>query len=134
MHRALLAALAVLAVLAPAAQASTSLERRLSSAMAGAGASSGAYVMDATSNRALFSRRATTRRSLASNTKLFTSAAVLGRIGPDAELATTLVGTGVLRSNGTWDGNLFLRGGGDPTFGDSRFNRGYGSKASVQAI
>jgi len=134
MPRALLAALVALAVLAPAAQAATGIQRSLSRAMAGAGSSSGAFVMDAKTNRTLFSRRGTKRRSLASNTKLFTSAALLGRAGPDATLATTLVGTGKLRSNGTWDGNLFLRGGGDPTFGSRAFNRGYGSRAHVEAI
>jgi D-alanyl-D-alanine carboxypeptidase/D-alanyl-D-alanine-endopeptidase (penicillin-binding protein 4) len=44
------------------------------------------------------------------------------RLGPDARLHTTLLGTGRL-VRGTWHGNLYLRGGGDPTFGDSGFNR-----------
>jgi len=134
MPRVLIAALAVLGLAAPSAQAATSLERSLSSSIAAAGPSSGAYVMDAETDEVLFSRRATSRRILASNTKLFTSAALLGRVGADGTYATTLVGTGTLLPDGTWDGNLFLRGGGDPTFGDRRFNRGYGSDASVEAI
>ena len=134
MLRALTAVVAVLAVLAPAANAATTIESRLSRAMAGAGGSSGAYFMDAETDERLFSRRGATRRSLASNTKIFTSAALLGRLGPDATLATTLVGTGKLRSSGRWDGNLYLRGGGDPTFGSRAFNRGYGSRAHVEAI
>ncbi|MGH2929691.1 MAG: D-alanyl-D-alanine carboxypeptidase, partial [Solirubrobacteraceae bacterium] len=35
---------------------------------------------------------------------------------------TSVLGTGSLRG-GTWHGNLYLRGGGDPTFGDPTFNR-----------
>src|SRR5215208_705080 len=134
MPRVLIAALAVLGLASPSAQAATSLERSLSSSIAAAGPSSGAYVMDAETDEVLFSRRATSRRILASNTKLFTSAALLDRVGADGTYATTLVGTGTLLPDGTWDGNLFLRGGGDPTFGDRRFNRGYGSDASVEAI
>jgi D-alanyl-D-alanine carboxypeptidase/D-alanyl-D-alanine-endopeptidase (penicillin-binding protein 4) len=134
MRRALTAALLLLALLPAAADARSSLARRLSSAMSGAGSGSSAYVMDAASNKQLFSRRATTPRTLASNTKLFTSAAVLGRLGASSTLATQLAGTGTLRSNGTWDGNLYLRGGGDPTFGTRSFNRGYGSTANVETI
>src|SRR3954452_9244540 len=126
-------ALALLA-LAPAAGAQTALQRKLSQAMASAGSSSGAYVMDARTGKQLFARRALKRRTLASNTKLFTTAALLGRVGPDAMLATTVVGSGGLRSNGTWKGTLSLRGGGDPTFASRAFNRGYGSKAHVEAI
>jgi D-alanyl-D-alanine carboxypeptidase/D-alanyl-D-alanine-endopeptidase (penicillin-binding protein 4) len=111
------------------------LKRTLDRAMAGAGASSGAYVMDAGSGRVLFSRRATVPRSLASNTKLFTSAAVLGRYGQDASLATTLLGSGSLEPNGTWKGSIYLRGGGDPTFGSRSFTRSaYGSDASVEGF
>jgi D-alanyl-D-alanine carboxypeptidase/D-alanyl-D-alanine-endopeptidase (penicillin-binding protein 4) len=124
----------VLLALAPAADAQTALQRKLSRAMAGAGSSSGAYVMDGDSGARLFARRPAKLRTLASNTKLFTSAALLRRVGAKATLATDLVGTGSLRSNGTWKGNLYLRGGGDPTFGSHTFNKGYGSKATVEAI
>jgi D-alanyl-D-alanine carboxypeptidase/D-alanyl-D-alanine-endopeptidase (penicillin-binding protein 4) len=135
MPRALLAILALLALLAPAAQAQTGLQKSLSRQMAGAGAYSGAYVMDADSNAQLFSWRADTRRTLASNTKLFTSAAALGRLGPDSTIATTLVGTGNLQPDGTWKGDLYLRGGGDPTFGAATFSTGgYGSNANVEAL
>ena len=134
MLRVLIAVLAAFALLAPGAEARTSLQRVLSGAMASAGSGSSAYVMDSETDEVLFSRRATSRRILASNTKLFTSAASLGRQGADSTLATTLVGTGTLRPDGTWDGNLFLRGGGDPTFGSRSFNRGYGSTANVETI
>jgi D-alanyl-D-alanine carboxypeptidase/D-alanyl-D-alanine-endopeptidase (penicillin-binding protein 4) len=135
---ALLAALTALLLPASAAEAAGSpagLKRELRSAMAGAGGASGAYVMDAESNATLFSVRGATPRSLASNTKLFTSAAVLGRYGPDAALATELLGDGSLDEKGVWHGSLYLRGGGDPSFGSAGFaKRAYGSDASVEAL
>jgi D-alanyl-D-alanine carboxypeptidase/D-alanyl-D-alanine-endopeptidase (penicillin-binding protein 4) len=126
-------------MLAPAQSAAGSqasvLKRTLSRYMSGAGASSGAYVMDADSDRTLFSWRAGTPRSLASNTKLFTSAAVLGRYGPNASLATTLLGDGTLSPSGAWKGSIYLRGGGDPTFGSRAFARSaYGSNADVEEL
>src|SRR4051812_30231963 len=125
---------AILSPLAGTASAA-SLKTNLQRAMRGAGSQSGAFVMDAASGKTLFSRRGTTPRILASNTKLFTSAAVLARYGRSSSLATTLIGTGSLQTNGTWKGNLYLRGGGDPTFGSSSFARGnYGSNASVEAL
>jgi D-alanyl-D-alanine carboxypeptidase/D-alanyl-D-alanine-endopeptidase (penicillin-binding protein 4) len=136
MPRVLLATLATLALFAPAAQGQTqtSLQKSLSRQMAGAGHSSGAYVVDSETGAQLFSLRPDTSRILASNTKLFTSAAALGRLGADSTIATTLLGTGSLQPDGTWNGDLYLRGGGDPTFGDRRFNSAYGSDASVEAI
>jgi D-alanyl-D-alanine carboxypeptidase/D-alanyl-D-alanine-endopeptidase (penicillin-binding protein 4) len=72
---------------------------------------------------------------LASNTKLFTSAAALGRLGADSTIATSLLGTGTLQPDGTWRGDLYLRGGGDPTFGTAAFTtKGYGSTATVEAL
>jgi D-alanyl-D-alanine carboxypeptidase/D-alanyl-D-alanine-endopeptidase (penicillin-binding protein 4) len=134
MPRVLISILALLAVLAPAAQAQTSLQKSLSRQMAGAGSYSGAYVLDSETNQTLFASRADTKRTLASNTKLFTSAAALGRLGVDSTIATTLLGTGGLQPDGSWEGDLYLRGGGDPTFGTARFASGYGSLASVDAL
>ncbi|MEA2410575.1 MAG: hypothetical protein QOC77_1136 [Thermoleophilaceae bacterium] len=122
-------------LLLPAVAGAATLKQTLSRAMSGAGSSSGAYVMDSDTGKTLFSRRSTTPRSLASNTKLFTSAAVLGRYGQDASLATDLIGSGSLTTKGVWKGSIYLRGGGDPTFGSSSFARSaYGSDASVEAL
>jgi D-alanyl-D-alanine carboxypeptidase/D-alanyl-D-alanine-endopeptidase (penicillin-binding protein 4) len=130
-----LAALVAAPAATAAASPATALKRTLSRAMAYAGGSSGAYVIDADSGKTLFSSRATTPRTLASNTKLFTSAAVLGRYGPDASLATTLLGSGSLDAKGVWKGSIYLRGGGDPTFGSRSFARSaYGSNASVEEL
>jgi D-alanyl-D-alanine carboxypeptidase/D-alanyl-D-alanine-endopeptidase (penicillin-binding protein 4) len=122
-------------LLVPSAAGAATLKQTLSRAMSGAGSSSGAYVMDSDSGKTLFSRRATTPRSLASNTKLFTSAAVLGRYGANASLATDLIGSGSLTTKGVWKGSIYLRGGGDPTFGSRSFARSaYGSDASVETL
>lgn len=123
------------ALLLPSAAGAATLQQTLNRAMSGAGSYSGAYVMDSGTGKALFSRRATTPRSLASNTKLFTSAAVLGRYGPNGSLATSLLGTGSLTTKGVWKGSLYLHGGGDPTFGSRAFARStYGSDSSVETL
>jgi D-alanyl-D-alanine carboxypeptidase/D-alanyl-D-alanine-endopeptidase (penicillin-binding protein 4) len=46
-----------------------------------------------------------------------------------------LLGTGSLDRKGVWRGNLYLRGGGDPTFGSRSFaSANYGSGASVESL
>ena len=96
MLRRVLTILLVFTLFPAAAQAQSSLQRALSRAMGGAGPASGAYVIDGTTHRAVFQWRQDTPRSLASNTKLFTSAAVLGLDGSDSTLATDLLGSGTL--------------------------------------
>jgi D-alanyl-D-alanine carboxypeptidase/D-alanyl-D-alanine-endopeptidase (penicillin-binding protein 4) len=135
MPRALIVAIALLGLLPAGAEAQTSLQKTLSKAMAGAGPASGAYVMDSQTDEQLFATRPDVPRSLASNTKLFTTAAVLTRWGTDSTLATDVLGAGSLEPDGTWRGSLYLRGGGDPTFGSRAFTQdGYGSDASVEAL
>jgi len=64
--------------------------------------------------RGLCSRRGSTQRSLGSNAKLFTAAAALRGLPP---LVTEVLGTAPLAAGGVVDGDLVLRGGGDPGFG-----------------
>ena len=101
-----------------------------------AGPDSGAYVDDLTTGRVLFSERAEALHPPASIEKLYTATAALELLGPDARLQTTVLGTGHLGFDGLWEGNLYLRGGGDPTFGNSSFIRSrYGGLgASVQTL
>jgi D-alanyl-D-alanine carboxypeptidase/D-alanyl-D-alanine-endopeptidase (penicillin-binding protein 4) len=100
-----------------------------------AGPYSGAFVYNATQHRAVFRWRAKGTRILASNTKLFTTAAALARYGEDGTLGTEVLGDGSLRADGVWEGNLYLRGGGDPTFGSRRFvRRNYGRGATVETL
>ncbi len=81
----------------------------------------------------VFTLRAGTGRPPASVEKLYTTIATLRLLGANARLETQVLGVGHLRGDGTWAGDLYLRGGGDPTFGDGTFQRVYehGLGASV---
>ena len=105
------------------APAVLAVQSALSRQLRAAGPQSGAVVYDLTTDRQLFSLRGAVARPPASVEKLYTTVAVLKDLGPDAELRTTLLGSGHLAPGGVWDGDLYLRGGGDPTFGDGAFNR-----------
>ena len=103
------------------------LKAKLGEAMRHASAYSGAYVYDIGDGEQLFARRATKRRILASNTKLFTTAAVLDRFGAGARFNTEVLADRLPNAKGVVRGNLYLRGGGDPSFGSASFaERAYG--------
>lgn len=71
------------------------------------------------------------RRSLASNNKLFTISTALDRLGQDQRLQTRVMAGGKTSRNGVLDGNLYLKGGGDPSLGTARFvNRWFGGHGS----
>jgi D-alanyl-D-alanine carboxypeptidase/D-alanyl-D-alanine-endopeptidase (penicillin-binding protein 4) len=98
-----------------------------------AGPNSGAAVYDLSAGEQLYALRDQVKRAPASVEKLFTTVALLRVMGPGARLHTDVLGDGRL-SHGVWHGNLYLRGGGDPTFGESGFQRlyehGYGPTAA----
>jgi serine-type D-Ala-D-Ala carboxypeptidase/endopeptidase (penicillin-binding protein 4) len=127
-------------LLAPAAASAAAnlgqLQADLSHQLVLAGPHDGAYVYDLTAKQALFSERATALRPPASVEKLFTATAALTRMGPSGRLATTVFGVGQLAPGGVWQGNLYLHGGGDPTFGSASFIRSHygGQGASVSAL
>jgi D-alanyl-D-alanine carboxypeptidase/D-alanyl-D-alanine-endopeptidase (penicillin-binding protein 4) len=127
-------------LLAPAAASASGglagLQADLSHQLALAGPADGAYVYDLTTHQALFSERAGTLRPPASVEKLYTATTALERMGPTARLSTTVYGVGGLTPGGVWEGNLYLRGGGDPTFGSSAFIRSHydGIGASVSSL
>jgi serine-type D-Ala-D-Ala carboxypeptidase/endopeptidase (penicillin-binding protein 4) len=134
MRRAFLILLAG-ALLLPATAAQADLKSSLTRYMRLAGSASGAYVYDISGNKPIFAWRAGTSRILASNTKLFTSAAALTRFGVEGTLGTEVLGDGELDEGGVWRGDLYLRGGGDPTFGSGTFARKfYGGGATVQQL
>jgi D-alanyl-D-alanine carboxypeptidase/D-alanyl-D-alanine-endopeptidase (penicillin-binding protein 4) len=109
------------------------LDSKLAAPVRAAGPNSGAVVYDITAGRELFALHAMVRRAPASVEKLYTSVAALTEMGPNARIHTFVLGTGHLGPGGVWHGNLYLHGGGDPTFGDGTFNRvweqGYGPTA-----
>jgi len=134
MRRAVLTLLAV-ALLLPAEAAQADLKSSLTRYMRLAGSQSGAYVFDISTGEQVFAWRARAPRILASNTKLFTSAAALARFGTEGTLGTEVLGQGQLDDDGVWRGNLYLRGGGDPTFGSGTYTRKfYGGGATVEQL
>jgi D-alanyl-D-alanine carboxypeptidase/D-alanyl-D-alanine-endopeptidase (penicillin-binding protein 4) len=105
--------------------------------MAPEGDQSGLLVYDMSAHATLFTRSADVGRPPASVEKLYTTIATDTLLGPGATFPTDVLGTGHLGPGGIWHGNLYLRGDGDPTFGDGTFNHidedGYGPTAAQLA-
>jgi D-alanyl-D-alanine carboxypeptidase/D-alanyl-D-alanine-endopeptidase (penicillin-binding protein 4) len=119
---------------APGSRALSTLSRALNLGMRQAGAYSGAYVVDLTAHEILFSHNANVGRMPASVEKLYTTTTALARFGAGGHLSTAVLGTG-RQSGTTYRGTLYLRGGGDPTFGSAGFDHSaYGTGATVQQL
>jgi serine-type D-Ala-D-Ala carboxypeptidase/endopeptidase (penicillin-binding protein 4) len=115
-------------------EANRSLDGSLNLGMRRAGRYSGAYVVDLTANRTLYAKNGNTGRLPASVEKVYTTTAVLKGFGPHATLTTSVLGRGT-QTGGTFNGTIYLRGGGDPTFGSSVFDvASYGTGATVQQL
>jgi serine-type D-Ala-D-Ala carboxypeptidase/endopeptidase (penicillin-binding protein 4) len=116
--------------------AQAALAGQLSHELTIAGPLSGAYVFDLTTATPLFGERAINARPPASVEKLYTASTALELMGPDAALSTTVLGSGHLGAGGRWEGNLYLHGGGDPTFGSAAFvaNHYAGQGATVSKL
>jgi serine-type D-Ala-D-Ala carboxypeptidase/endopeptidase (penicillin-binding protein 4) len=108
----------VVLVAAPSAHAAglAATTKVLQREMARAGGSSGAYVLDLGSGTELYASKPDVGRMPASVNKLYTSATALLRYGADGRLTTTVLSSGLPDETGTINGNVVLRGGGDPTF------------------
>jgi D-alanyl-D-alanine carboxypeptidase/D-alanyl-D-alanine-endopeptidase (penicillin-binding protein 4) len=107
------------ASLAPVAEAAgpAKTKRILRAQMAQAGAYSGANVVDLTTGRAIYSHKPTVARIPASVEKLYTTAAALQRFGALGTIPTDVLGAAAVDpATGVLDGNLYLRGNGDPSF------------------
>jgi D-alanyl-D-alanine carboxypeptidase/D-alanyl-D-alanine-endopeptidase (penicillin-binding protein 4) len=136
----LLCGLLAVTVLAPATAAATGglaqLQSHLTHQLNLAGSADGAYVYDLTSKQTLFSERASVMRPPASVEKLYTATTALELMGPTARLDTTVYGVGHLAAGGVWEGSIYLRGGGDPTFGTASFIHSHygGVGATVQTL
>jgi D-alanyl-D-alanine carboxypeptidase/D-alanyl-D-alanine-endopeptidase (penicillin-binding protein 4) len=101
------------------------------------------FVVDAGSGKVVCGRAGKRRRVLASNTKLFTTAAALGRFGGRYRIATRLLTDGEVDPKGVLRGSLYLKGAGDPALGSpafyERFQGGVGTnlfalKAQLRAL
>jgi D-alanyl-D-alanine carboxypeptidase/D-alanyl-D-alanine-endopeptidase (penicillin-binding protein 4) len=117
-----------------AAPAGRTLTRSLALGMRQSGVYSGAEVVDLTTGRTLYAHNAGVGRLPASVEKLYTTTTALMRFGPGATLSTTLLGAGT-RVAGSYAGTLYLRGGGDPTFGSAAFDHtSYGTGATMEQL
>jgi D-alanyl-D-alanine carboxypeptidase/D-alanyl-D-alanine-endopeptidase (penicillin-binding protein 4) len=143
--RRLAATLGVLVVVLGAAPAADSaskarltratLARTLFQQIREAGGASGGYVVDLNTGRPLFSSAPNVARLPASVEKLYTTSTALLRFGVNATLTTSLLGRGTLDSRGRWHGTLYIKGGGDPTFGSASFDHfAYGGGATIQRL
>jgi D-alanyl-D-alanine carboxypeptidase/D-alanyl-D-alanine-endopeptidase (penicillin-binding protein 4) len=138
----MLAVLGALFVVSPPGAAAShgsaveSLRLALRRDMRQIGGQSGAFVLDLSTGAPLFADNATVGRLPASVQKLYTTTTVLDRFGPNARLRTTIWGRGHLGPRGVWRGTLYLKGGGDPTFGWASFDRSAygGTGATVEKL
>ena len=120
---------------APASRALSALQKALNGDINGQGGKNSALVIDETTDQTLWQYNVAVARLPASVEKLYTTSAALLEFGPDASFETRVLGTGRMLANGTWDGTLYLRGGGDPTFGSMTFDKAmFGTGATVQAL
>jgi D-alanyl-D-alanine carboxypeptidase/D-alanyl-D-alanine-endopeptidase (penicillin-binding protein 4) len=121
---------------AAAAQATSEDQLRAAIAvqMAQAPAASGAYVVDLADGHVVFDDRSTDKLLSAAVTKLYTTATALLQLKPRTRIQTSVLGDGRRRGR-TFDGDLYLRGSGDFTFGTAAFARkAYGSTANVERL
>jgi serine-type D-Ala-D-Ala carboxypeptidase/endopeptidase (penicillin-binding protein 4) len=132
----LLTACAVLALDAPGSHAlgPEALRARLARDMRQASTFSGAYVQDLGTGEVLFARKDTIARVPASVEKLYTTSTALLRFGAEARLRTQVLAAGVVDELGVLRGNLYLRGGGDPTLGQAQIRALAAAVASQTGI
>ncbi|HUO70462.1 MAG TPA: D-alanyl-D-alanine carboxypeptidase/D-alanyl-D-alanine-endopeptidase [Solirubrobacteraceae bacterium] len=117
------------------AGAQRALQKALNTGIKAAAGATGAYVVDLTTGQTLFATGASTPRMPASVEKLYTTATALLRFGSNGTLTTNVAGSGSIDAGGTWHGTLYLKGGGDPTFGSASFDRyAYGTGATMQRL
>jgi serine-type D-Ala-D-Ala carboxypeptidase/endopeptidase (penicillin-binding protein 4) len=83
----------------------------------------GAMVVSITRGDTLLALNAGQQVLPASTMKLFTTALAFEHLGPTYQLSTDVLRDGAIGADGTLEGNLILRGGGDPGL-SSRFVRG----------
>lgn len=113
--------------LVPAAGAGSrgSLQQRLARSLHARHVSpalTGAVVLDLQTGRTVFAHRARTPLRPASNEKLGTTFAALAALGPSFRIETEVLGEGGL-SGSTWQGDLVLKGYGDPALSSAQVGK-----------
>jgi serine-type D-Ala-D-Ala carboxypeptidase/endopeptidase (penicillin-binding protein 4) len=133
-----LGALLILLTMPSGSLAATPLSRlhkTLTRELRAAGGQSGALVVDLNTGKTLYSHAPDRPRLPASVEKLYTTTTALERFDPGATLATRVLGSGSVDATGLFSGTLYLKGGGDPTFGTASFDHSiYGTGASVEVL
>jgi D-alanyl-D-alanine carboxypeptidase/D-alanyl-D-alanine-endopeptidase (penicillin-binding protein 4) len=108
-----------------AAQASPTCDRMRAWLHQGGGSASGLLVVDAASEQVVCASAPSRSRPLASNMKLFTTAAALSKLGPEYRIPTKVFRDGPIDAKGVLHGSLYLQGGGDPALGTPSFYNAY---------
>ena len=121
----LVASAALFVLLASAAQATTSCNQMRAWLRQGGGSASGLVVVDTETGKTECAAAPGRQRLLASNMKLFTTATVLSRLGPDTRIPTKVFRDGRVDADGVLHGSLYLQGGGDPALGTPAFYNSY---------
>jgi len=104
-------------------QSSLSLDDKLSKAAHSKtfeSASISISVYDIDSNKEIGGFRSKKVMTPASSFKLLTTFTALKHLGPDYQFETILGYTGTVQKDGTLNGNLIVKGGGDPTLGSDK--------------
>ncbi|HEY3434702.1 MAG TPA: D-alanyl-D-alanine carboxypeptidase [Solirubrobacterales bacterium] len=110
---------------AGAAQASPNCDQMRAWLHQGGGSASGLLVVDAETEQVLCAGAPGRSRPLASNMKLFTTAAALSKLGPEYRIPTKVFRDGSVDARGVLHGSLYLQGGGDPALGTPAFYNAY---------
>lgn len=116
-NAAVAALLALLFVPAAQARSGSALPHALAKALLArhvSPAETGAIVLDLATGRVVFSQNASRPLLPASNEKLATTYAALTALGPSFRIETDVLGDGT-QSGATWQGDLVLKGYGDPS-------------------
>ncbi|WP_285010675.1 D-alanyl-D-alanine carboxypeptidase/D-alanyl-D-alanine endopeptidase [Pedobacter faecalis] len=78
-------------------------------------------ILDASTGDKIFAKNEDIGLAPASTLKTITSATALELLGPDFRYSTSLVYSGSISPDGTLQGDLIIKGGGDPTLGSWRY-------------
>lgn len=125
-RRAAVLALALALWCAAAAQAADTLQTRIDTILADTNLSNGiqgVLVKSLKTGSVLYERNSHLAMIPASNQKLLVSATVLDQLGPDYTLKTELYASGKVNAKGVLEGDIVLKGGGDPTLATADLER-----------
>lgn len=81
------------------------------------------FIYDATEDDTIYAHHVTQPMIPASNTKLFTTAAAFSYLGEEAAVTTRILTDAFFIDNGNIEGNIYIKGFGDPTFSYSQLEK-----------